>query len=132
MQLNIAMFECENLYREDSPIYYLKEDYNVECWTTEHILFISLFALPLLIFWSIIFPLIIFLKIRRFKDKLDDLPPKLNKYTFFFRGYKSNYYYWENVVFARKFLAIFIITIAGLNSAEFQMYVSVYIMIVSI
>mmetsp|Transcript_2357 Transcript_2357/g.2047 ORF Transcript_2357/g.2047 Transcript_2357/m.2047 type:complete len:255 (-) Transcript_2357:82-846(-) len=132
ISLNLSIFECDNIYRNDTPLYHMKSDYDIQCWTGDHLLYSLVIALPMLLFWAIIFPLIILRKIYRFKDQLEDPPQKLHKYAFFFRGYKKQYYYWEVVIFIRKLAAVLVISLAGMKSINFQMYMSVYVMIISV
>jgi len=83
ISLNLSIFECDNIYRNDTPLYHMKSDYDIQCWTGDHLLYSLVIALPMLLFWAIIFPLIILRKIYRFKDQLEDPPQKLHKYAFF-------------------------------------------------
>ena len=45
---------------EVDGINYLRSDFTVKCWTSEHYLIIFILVLPIFIFWVIGFPLIIF------------------------------------------------------------------------
>ena len=114
---NITNFSCENLYKEDSPIYYMAKDHDVECWSTGHLLWSLLFALPLLLLWGVILPAILFHKLRKQKHNLTKEAIK-KKYSFFYVGYKREYYYWEFMVFFRKIALLLMVIICGLHSRK--------------
>jgi hypothetical protein len=51
--LSFSLFNCVTL--EDDQIY-LKRDFEVRCWTQEHIKMAALIGIPMMLFWVIGFP----------------------------------------------------------------------------
>ena len=77
-------------------------------------------ALPSLIVWGLGFPFTLFLLFNRQRHRLADLSIR-DAYGFLFRGYKSDYYFWELTIFYRKviliFICIFISTFGAITQA---------------
>ena len=81
-----SFFRCKNLYREDTPILYLEGDYEVECWKGDHQLYALGVALPYIVFWGVILPLFIFIKLCRNRKNLNN-KDLIAKYSFLYCGY---------------------------------------------
>jgi len=126
----LKAFQCENLYRDDTPEYYLRDNYDTKCWTKEHFLWIFLFALPAVLFWAVILPLWVFLLIRKHRNELSNDRIKL-KYSFLYRGYKQEKYYWEFVILIRKYALIALSVFGAFHSPQLQVYLSLYIIFIS-
>src|SRR5262249_2593739 len=97
IQGNFNLFQCTNLYRNDSPLYYLNSNYDVQCWTSEHRKWTFLFATPLILFWAVVVPALLFLFLKKNKDKLEHDSVRC-KYSFIYQGYRASKFYWEFVV----------------------------------
>jgi hypothetical protein len=92
----LELFKCFNLFREDTPIYYLENDYDFECWTTEHRKWMGI-SMGFLFIWIIVIPLILFI-IWKKNNK------KLTQYSYFILlgDFKLNFSYWELINFLKK------------------------------
>ncbi|KAL4462570.1 hypothetical protein ABPG74_000400 [Tetrahymena malaccensis] len=74
---------------------YLDIDTNIDCYdSTYHKPYIFYFSIPLLIFWSLFIPLLLFLKIKNGKKRKWSIFVEI-KYSFIFAGYKQGFFYWE-------------------------------------
>ena len=111
------LFQCQNIYRTDSPLYHMVGDYDVQCWTSSHLLWAATTGVLTISLWGIIVPLIIFFKVRRAKRSVLKFEgTKALKYSFIVFGYKEETWYWEFVILIRKYLILIIITsVAGFS-----------------
>ncbi len=46
------MFLCKNLGTKKDPKYFLGKDYGIECWTSSHLKWSLLVAVPSLVIWG--------------------------------------------------------------------------------
>lgn len=83
-------------------------------------------ALPNLIVWAVVLPLILFIKIRTHKKRLQDLKFAA-KYSFVLQGLKNNRYYWEFVVLFRKVLLIVASTLFSFLSKKSQAFAVIFV-----
>ena len=82
-------------------------DLEVECWSTEHLNYSFILAVPSLIIWGFGIPAFAWLILARNKNNLEKLEAR-EKYGFLYNGYKKNFYFWESVNMYRKITIIFI------------------------
>jgi hypothetical protein len=127
---NLRMFQCENLYRTDDPKYYLTADFNVKCWDSQHNSWTIGFALPFLIIYGLIFPLIAFIRVRR------ALQPGANEddktyASFLIAGYHKDSPYWGFVVLLRKYLMIFVTIFVSYKYGFVQIYLCTAVMVLT-
>ncbi|EWS76251.1 transmembrane protein, putative (macronuclear) [Tetrahymena thermophila SB210] len=95
---------------------YLDLDVNILCYDPQdHKQYVIFYCIPLLVFWAIIIPLFLFLKIRNGKIKKWSIFIEI-KYSFIFAGYKEKYYYWEFAKLIYKSILILIATLLQQNS----------------
>ena len=87
--------------------YYLTSDYEIMCFSAEHLKWVSFLVLPQLIFWLILFPGVILYYLVKNSSKLDESSIK-ETLCFFYWGFKRDHYYWEFVILLRKYLIIVI------------------------
>ena len=130
IQEDMKMFQCKNIYRKDKPLYALQGDYNVECWGPQHNAWTFGLGLPSLIIWAIILPVILFLRLRKYRFSLDEERIKSN-FSFLYKGYKYKKYYWEFVIMLEKYLLITAITLGSINSAKLQAYLFCTVLVVA-
>jgi hypothetical protein len=76
---------------------YLLKDLEIECWENEHIFYVSFVALPSLIVWGFLLPLIALIFIYRNRHHFFDEDTRL-KYAYLYLGFKPECYYWEFVI----------------------------------
>ena len=91
-------------------------DIEVEWWSTEHINYSLILAMPSLVIWGFGIPAFAWIVLAKNKDVLE-LTETREKYGFLYNGYKKNYYFWESVNMYRKITIIFIsvfLKIAGI------------------
>mmetsp|Transcript_39833 Transcript_39833/g.35546 ORF Transcript_39833/g.35546 Transcript_39833/m.35546 type:complete len:162 (+) Transcript_39833:268-753(+) len=113
---NLKSFQCQNLYRNDTPERYLKEDYDILCFEGEHLSWALGFYLPLILFWMIILPVALIIILTRHRKKLANKDIK-EKYSFLFRGFKLKYYFWEFIILTRKYLLMLIAVFGQFHSS---------------
>ena len=120
------MFQCQNLYRTDTQLTFLETDYNIQCWSETHTLWSLGLAIPAIIFWAFILPAPLFLFMKKHKTELYT-QEYASRYSFLYRGYKKEIYFWEMLIFLRKYCLIFIVSLSTFISSEIQIYISLYI-----
>ena len=118
------LFQCVNLYRTDTPVHFLVSDYDLQCWTHEHLSWLYLLAIPALIVWGLAFPIFVYIILRKNITNLESIDFK-KKYSFLYIGYKNKKCYWELFIMLRKLLLICIIVFAQFYSINLEIYLSV-------
>ena len=128
------LFECQNIYRTDSPQYHLVQDYNVECWTSSHLLWVVTTGVITISLWGLIMPLIIFINVKRKKQRILRFEGTgALKYSFIVFGYREEVYYWEFVILIRKYLVLIIITsVAGFSKGSQFILIMFVILVASL
>jgi len=96
---SFRIWDCTNLGDDVNPKYYLIADPELECYTTEHILWAMPLGIFAAIFYALIVPYLIWRSLKRAKN--------LGKNGWLRHGYETNRMYWELVVTARKLLLVF-------------------------
>jgi len=89
----LIVFRCVNYGSESDPIYFMKEDSEIQCWTYLHVFWSVIIALPNFVLWTIALPLIL-LKVLRKNAKNLSNPELYAKYSFVYEGLKKDKYYW--------------------------------------
>ena len=111
LKFGFLLFQCQNIYRSDSPLYHLVSDYDVQCWTKSHLLWAGTTGVLTITLWGAVVPLIIFINIWRAKRSVLKFEgTNALKYSFIVFGYKEETWYWEFVILIRKYLILIIIT----------------------
>jgi len=123
-----SLFDCVNLYREDHPLRFLQNSYDVQCWQGQHLFWLLVLALPTLLLWIIILPGSIVYILRKNRNKLDD-PEIIHKYSFIYNGYQQNKYYWEAIIMLRKLMFITNSVFSG--SVNLEIYLCLMLVIIS-
>jgi len=94
---NLAMFQCQDV----SGSSYLRSDYSVECWSSEHSTWTFNVALPAIILWGLGIPTAGLMILVRHRHDLF-VQQTRTRYGFLFMGYKPEVFYWEVVIVYRK------------------------------
>lgn len=81
------------------------QDFDIQCWSGNHLLWILAIVLPGIIFWLLLLPGLLFRVLWKNREKLEE-SAILSKYSFIYAGYQKNRFYWEFVILARKVLLI--------------------------
>ena len=126
IRTNLDLLSCDNLYRKDSPEYYLRMDYQIRCWDSQHNYWSLKIGVPLLIFWAFVGPFVLFVYLYKNRRGLGSDQNIKNKYSYIYRGYRPERYYWEFIILLRKYALIALIHF--MNDVKYaQIYFSLYI-----
>ena len=79
----------------------------IQCWSSTHVLYSLVLAVPSLIVWGFGIPLYAWIILAKHREDLDLIDIR-EKYGFLYNGYKKNFYFWESVNMYRKIWVIFI------------------------
>jgi hypothetical protein len=127
---NLRMFQCENLYRTDDPKYFLSADFSVQCWDQDHNSWTLAFALPFLIIWALIVPLIAFFRIKRALAPGATEDQKLYA-SFLISGYQRDSPWWGFIVLMRKYLMIIVTTFVSYKYGFVQIWMATAVCVFS-
>ena len=104
---------------------YLRKDTNIRCWDGINFVMQMSICLSLFLIWGIIFPVVIYLKLRENRESLSD-PKILKLYGIFYIGLNDETYYWEIIVMnARKFALVLASTFISATKTNFKGYVGI-------
>jgi hypothetical protein len=126
IQVNLKMFLCQNLYRNDTAMYFMRDYMDVRCWEGDHHGWIFGFALPLLILWVVILPVVAFSMLKKNKNKLHE-EDTMATLGFLYIGYKDDAANWELVQMLRKYCLIIVGVFGRFFVPFLQIYLYVYI-----
>ena len=98
----LMLFICNNLYREDNPEYYLTSDYSLQCWDNNHLKYALGIGIPNIIIWGLVIPFILYQILKIYKYHLNEQSVQ-KRYSFIYKGYKTEKYFWEIIIMFRKF-----------------------------
>jgi len=130
IKASFGLFQCLNLYREDSPQYYMVKDYDIKCWEGPHMKWTLAIGIPSLLLWIFILPGIMFNILRKNQNRLKH-EKIAKKYAFLYLGYKKERYFWEFIIMIRKILLILAALLGIIYSNDFELYFSVMIAIIA-
>ncbi|CDW75727.1 UNKNOWN [Stylonychia lemnae] len=99
------IFQCFD-YEDGNS--YVQSYMNIQCWGDFHKQISLFIGFPFIFLWTILFPLIVFYKLKRIKGQLGN-PDNLKLYGIFYVGLSDNAYYWEIIIVNSKKL-LFILT----------------------
>jgi len=119
IQTTLEMFRCKNYTSDSDPVYYMKGDSETECWTSLHLFWSLVIALPNFVFWTILLPLILLLVLKKNAKNLND-PEIYARYSFVYEGLKKERYYWEFLILTRKTLIVIIFVFLNFVSSQSQ------------
>lgn len=97
-----SAFACRELL---SGEYWLSANLAIRCWDEEHISNLAQMALPGIVVWVIGLPTITLMQLVMSKNTLGDSNFRL-QYSFLYKGYRPNWYFWEFVILYRKILLV--------------------------
>jgi hypothetical protein len=93
---------------------------SLRCWDYEHVKYILLIALPCCVVWIFGLPLLCLGLLYRSRERLTAESIQI-KYSFLYKGYRPELYYWEFVILYRKVIlvctAVFLTTVSTLVQA---------------
>lgn len=97
-KVTFSIFSCSELLPSQ---YWLITDMSIRCWDLPHLKNILSIALPSVIVWIFGLPLLCLGLLYRTRQRLSAELIQI-KYSFLYKGYKPEYYYWEFVILYRK------------------------------
>lgn len=102
VKYNFTMFNCTEI---GTGHYFMTEDLDIQCWESLHLKYTLFVVLPSIFIWCIGIPACLLVFLYKNRKDLNDISEKL-KYGFLYKGFKSEVYYWEFIIFLRKILII--------------------------
>jgi len=124
------LLNCKNIYRKDTPLYYMVSDYEVRCWTGYHWTWLIILAILTFFIWGIVFAYLAFRILRTIKRKMKE-NKMAKKFAWVYMGYKTERYYWEFVVLQRKVLLVCAVVFGSFHSTGLQICLFLVVMLAS-
>jgi hypothetical protein len=81
--------------------YWLTSDLSIRCWDDNHMQKVVVMVLPGLIIWCFGLPLLCLLSLLKVRNRLVSSPTGL-QFSFLYKGYTPQHFYWEFVILYRK------------------------------
>lgn len=118
-KLTFSIFNCIEILPKEL---WLVTDLSIKCWDSQHVSNMLRLALPGLIVWVVGLPTLCLLLLIRSKRFLTDPNIRL-MFSFLYKGYKPEWYFWEFVILYRKigvvsiavFLSTMVVTVQALS-----------------
>ena len=95
-----------------------------DCYSTEHVIWIMMIAVPGLIVWVLGIPIFAFIILYKNRHNLDSGPTRLI-FLMLYQGYKHDKFYWEFVNTFRKVLLLVFSTLLSLFSVYYAAIISI-------
>jgi len=125
---NFALFKCENLYREDTPLDFLENYYDTKCWEGSHTKWALGLAVPSLVVWVILIPGYMLRFLYKNQQSLNKIH-MVQRYSFIYNGFEPTKYFWEITIMIRKIL--FIANTVFTKSVNLQIFINLLLLIIS-
>ena len=123
-----AVFPCKELKAGEQ---WLEKDLDQRCWDFSHTRFVETVALPSIVVWVMGLPLVCLLYIHRRRIALHN--PKVQmQYSFLYKGYQRERYFWEFVILYRKIALVMSLVFLASVSAAVQAQTVLLILLISI
>ena len=101
-KVGLEIFQC---VRTDEDQYNVRIDIDIQCFSTEHIKWALLIGCPIIVIWSIGWPMLVFIILCKNRKRLHD--PEFEKYfLILYQGLKDKWFYWELVNTIRKVIMV--------------------------
>jgi hypothetical protein len=97
-----SAFTCRELLPGE---YWLASNLSIRCWNTQHVNNLLSLAMPGILIWVIGLPTLTLLILVAYKRQLGD-PLLRIQYSFLYKGYRSEWYFWEFVILYRKIVIV--------------------------
>ena len=96
-----SSFNCISIFGLPNSMLY--HDHSIQCWDEDHKKWFFGFTLPLLVFWIILAPIFLFLKVYRNIDLVRKRDEKfMNTYGIITKALNDNCFYWEFFIYFNK------------------------------
>lgn len=122
----LAFLDCTEV---DTGQKYVTNDMTVQCGTPQYNFWTYVLVYPNLFLWIFFLPFLVFWRVRKGRDKLEEDLHLAMKYGFLFKTYSHKYYYWEMVVFLRK-VSILLVQVLASFDVVVQAIMSLFILLV--
>ncbi|CAI2367407.1 unnamed protein product [Moneuplotes crassus] len=121
---SLSIFLCTEIDQNDSRMTYHME---YKCYSWDHIKWIMIIALPLLVIWVIGLPIIALCILIKSRKHLES--SKIHRYfLMLYQGFRKEVFYWEFVNLFRKFAILSVNSILNLFSPTYKIMVSVVLL----
>lgn len=97
-----SAFTCRELLPGE---YWLASNLSIRCWNSQHVNNLLSLALPGILIWVVGLPTLTLLILVAYKRQLSD-PVLRIQYSFLYKGYRSEWYFWEFVILYRKIVIV--------------------------
>ena len=125
------MFDMFNCREIEKGQYWLNSYLNIRCWDHLHSRYALLVALPALMLWGVLTPLLALLALISLRRRLFFLEMKI-RLGFLYTGYIVSRYYWEFVIMYRKMVIIAMAVFLTSVSPSFQALGVLLVLMVSL
>ena len=124
---SVSIFECVEI---DNNIYKVRINTNMDCYSSEHILWWFYLGVTIILFWVIGLPLFALYLLSKNINKEES--NRINMYfLILYQGLKRNRFYWEFANSLRKMLILVIFAALSTISPVYKIIASIIILIVS-
>ena len=118
--MSLGLFNC---FEIDNGQFWLFKDLSIRCWKGDHPKYAFGLGVPMVIFWVIGLPVLGFIIVKHYKNRLDE-EFVIFRYRILFQGYKREAYYWEFVNVFRKVSIVMINTFLGIYPPIYKTFVA--------
>ena len=123
-----SLFECQHI---EDDYYKMKSHLGFDCYSSKHVTWIMLLAVPSLIIWVIGMPLFAFIVLLVNRNGLDSGPVRII-FLVLYQGLKKNAFYWEFVNTLRKVLLLLFSTVLSVFPLNYSALVSIAVLVILI
>ena len=123
-----SLFECQHI---EDDYYKMKAHLGFDCYSSEHIFWILILAVPSLILWVIGMPLFAFIVLLLNRNSLDSGPVR-RIFFVLYQGFKKNTFYWEFINTIRKVLLLLFSTVLSAFPLNYSALVSIAVLVILI
>lgn len=129
MERIIRVFNCVSVDSSISKLWV--EDTEIACYDGLHLIFVGIVGIPFLLFVGLGFPLFLYIKLSRSRNRLHEEEVVL-RYSFFYKAYSYRSAYWEAAIYARKALLATVAALGHVLQVEVQIYLALIILLISL
>lgn len=130
-QKMVQIFYCVLVELRDGETWYWAEDTTVQCYSVPHRYLVLFAGLPLLVFVTFGFPIVLFVKLYRRRNRLAT-GVVVSRYGIFFQPYHASFAHWDVFVLARKGTLAILSVLSLTFSDGIKGYSALFIILVSI
>ena len=128
VSFSFDVFNCRQLNKGE---YWLNSALNIRCWDRLHTRYSLIVALPSLILWGTLAPMLALLALISHRNNLISQEMRI-RLGFLYTGYELRKYYWEFVILYRKIIVIALVVFLSNISPLVQALAVLFVLIVSL